>query len=79
MLVNFPAIHLHLIEDGDFFRRWVKLFSLINHRYTKEFKTIITTNHDLKGFLSGEVSFHQRIAARLCDENLSMLVLSSAS
>jgi len=58
---------------------WVKLFSLINHRYTKDLKTIITTNHDLKGFLSGEVNFYQRIAARLCDEHLSMLVLSSAS
>jgi DNA replication protein DnaC len=58
---------------------WVKLFSLINYRYTKDLKTIITTNHDLKQFLTGEVNFYQRIASRLCDENLSMLVLSSAS
>jgi len=58
---------------------FIKLFSLIDHRYTKDLKTIITTNHDLKGFLSGEVNFYQRIASRLCDENLSMLVLSSAS
>ena len=55
---------------------WIKLFSLIDHRYTKDLKTIITTNHDLKHFLSGEVNFYQRIAGRLCDENLSMLVLS---
>jgi len=58
---------------------WVKLFSLLNHRYTKPLKTIITTNHDLKRFLEGEVNFHQRIASRLCDENLSMLVSSKAS
>jgi len=58
---------------------WIKLFSLINHRYTKDLKTIITTNHDLKHFLSGEVNFYQRIASRLCDENLSMLVLSETS
>jgi DNA replication protein DnaC len=58
---------------------WVKLFSLLNHRYTKPLKTIITTNHDLKRFLEGEVNFHQRIASRLCDENLSMLVSSKVS
>jgi DNA replication protein DnaC len=58
---------------------WIKLFSLIDYRYTKPLKTIITTNHDLKQFLSGEVNFHQRIASRLCDENLSMLVLSETS
>jgi DNA replication protein DnaC len=58
---------------------WIKLFSLINHRYTKDLKTIITTNHDLKHFLSGEVNFHQRIASRLCDENLGMMVLSETS
>jgi len=58
---------------------FLKLFSLIDYRYTKPLKTIITTNHDLKGFLSGEVNFYQRIASRLCDENLSMLVPSSAS
>jgi DNA replication protein DnaC len=55
---------------------WMKLFSLIDHRYTKPCKTIITTNHDLKGFLQGGVSFQQRIASRLCDENLSTLVLT---
>jgi DNA replication protein DnaC len=58
---------------------FVELFSLIDHRYTKDLKTIITTNHDLKRFLEGEVSFQQRIASRLCDKNLSMLLLSSAS
>ncbi len=58
---------------------WLKLFSLINYRYTKDLKTIITTNHDLKRFLEGEVNFCQRIASRLCDENLSMMVLSSTS
>jgi DNA replication protein DnaC len=58
---------------------WIKLFSLLNHRYTKPLKTIITTNHDLKRFLEGEVNFQQRIASRLCDENLSMLVSSKAS
>jgi len=58
---------------------WVKLFSLIDHRYTKDLKTIITTNHNLKSFLEGEVNFYQRIASRLCDENLSMLVLSQTS
>jgi DNA replication protein DnaC len=58
---------------------WVKLFSLIDHRYTKPLKTIITTNHNLKSFLQGEVNFQQRIASRLCDENLSMLVLSSTN
>jgi DNA replication protein DnaC len=58
---------------------WLKLFSLIDYRYTKPFKTIITTTHDLKRLLEGEVSFQQKIAARLCDENLSMLVMSSAS
>jgi len=58
---------------------WLKLFSLIDYRYTKPCKTIITTTHDLKRLLEGEVSFQQKIAARLCDENLSMLVLSSAS
>ncbi len=57
----------------------MELFSLIDYRYTKPLKTIITTNHDLKRLLEGEVSFQQKIAARLCDENLSMLVLSSAS
>ena len=58
---------------------WLKLFSLIDYRYTKPCKTIITTTHDLKRLLEGEVSFQQKIAARLCDENLSRLVLSSAS
>jgi len=58
---------------------WLKLFALIDYRYTKPLKTIITTKHDLKRLLEGEVSFQQKIAARLCDENLSMLVLSSAS
>ncbi len=63
---------------------WIKLFSLINHRYTnhrytKPLKTIITTNHDLTDFLKGEVSFQQRIASRLCDENLSKLVCSKAN
>jgi len=58
---------------------WVKLFSLIDHRYTKDLKTIITTNHDLSHFLQGEVNFHQRIASRLCDENLSMLVPSETN
>ncbi len=58
---------------------WLKLFSLIDYRYIKPCKTIITTTHDLKRLLEGEVSFFQRIAGRLCDENLSMLVLSSAS
>jgi DNA replication protein DnaC len=58
---------------------WVKLFSLIDHRYTKPLKTIITTNHDLKRFLEGEVNFYYRIASRLCDENLSMLVSSKVS
>jgi DNA replication protein DnaC len=58
---------------------WMNLFSLIDYRYTKNLKTIITTNHDLKCFLEGEVNFYQRIASRLCDKNLSMLVLSSAS
>jgi DNA replication protein DnaC len=58
---------------------WVKLFSLIDYRYTKPCKTIITTNHTLTHFLQGEVNFFQRIASRLCDENLSMLVLSETS
>ena len=58
---------------------WLKLFSLINYRYNKPYKTIITTNHDLKNFLTGEVNFFQRIASRLCDENLSMLVLSETN
>jgi DNA replication protein DnaC len=58
---------------------WIKLFSLINHRYTKDLKTIITTNHNLTHFLQGEVNFYQRIASRLCDENLSMLVLSETN
>jgi len=58
---------------------FLKLFSLIDHRYTKALKTIVTTNHDLKRFLEGEVNFYQRIASRLCDENLSMLVLSETS
>ena len=58
---------------------WVKLFSLINYRYTKDLKTIITTNHNLKSFLEGETTFQQKIASRLCDENLSMLVLSETS
>jgi DNA replication protein DnaC len=58
---------------------WVKLFSLINYRYTKPLKTIITTNHDLTRFLQGEVNFYQRIASRLCDENLSLLVLSETN
>jgi DNA replication protein DnaC len=58
---------------------WVKLFSLINYRYTKPCKTIITTNNDLTHFLEGEVNFFQRIASRLCDENLSMLVLSETN
>jgi DNA replication protein DnaC len=58
---------------------WLKLFELIDYRYTKPCKTIITTNHDLKHFLSGEINFYQRIASRLCDENLSMEVLSEVS
>ncbi len=58
---------------------WLKLFSLINHRYTKNIKTIITTNHDLTQFLDGEVNFYQRIASRMCDENLSMRVLSETN
>ncbi len=58
---------------------WIKLFSLINHRYTKPLKTIITTNHDLTDFLKGGISFQQRIASRLCDENLSRRVSSRAS
>jgi hypothetical protein len=57
----------------------MKLFSLIDYRYTQPCKTIITTNHDLKPLLQGEVSFQQRIASRLCDENLSMLVFSKVS
>jgi len=35
---------------------WVKLFALINYRYTKDLKTIITTNHNLTQFLQGEVN-----------------------
>jgi DNA replication protein DnaC len=58
---------------------WIKLFSLIDYRYTKPLKTIITTNHDLKRLLEGEVNFQQRIASRLCDENLSTLVLSETN
>jgi DNA replication protein DnaC len=58
---------------------WLKLFALIDYRYTKPCKTIVTTTHELKRLLEGEVSFQQKIAARLCDESLSMLVLSSAS
>jgi DNA replication protein DnaC len=58
---------------------WIKLFSLIDHRYTKDLKTIITTNHDLTRFLEGEVNFYQRIASRLCDENLSMRVPSETN
>uniref|UniRef100_A0A7C5SZA5 IstB-like ATP-binding protein domain-containing protein n=1 Tax=Thermocrinis ruber TaxID=75906 RepID=A0A7C5SZA5_9AQUI len=54
----------------------MQLFSLIDYRYTIPCKTIITTNHDLTRLLEGEVSFQQRIASRLCDENLSMLVFS---
>jgi DNA replication protein DnaC len=60
-------------------RFFLKLFSLIDHRYTKDLKTIITTNHNLKQFLTGEVNFYQRIASRLCDENLSTLVLSETN
>jgi DNA replication protein DnaC len=58
---------------------WLKLFALIDYRYTKNLKTIITTNHNLTHFLEGEVNFHQRIAGRLCDENLSMLVPSETN
>ena len=57
----------------------MKLFSLINYRYTHPRKTIITTNHDLTNLLKGEVSFQQRIASRLCDANLSNLVFSKVS
>jgi len=58
---------------------WLKFFGLIDYRYTKECKTIITTNHDVRVFLEGEVSLRQRISSRLCDENLSMLVLSAST
>jgi hypothetical protein len=58
---------------------FVELFSLIDYRYTYNLKTIITTNHDLSHFLHGEVNFYQRIASRLCDENLSRLVSSKVS
>jgi DNA replication protein DnaC len=58
---------------------WLKIFGLIDYRYTKDCKTIITTNHDLRFFLEGEVSLRQRISSRLCDENLSMLVLSASN
>ncbi|MFZ8786858.1 hypothetical protein [Thermocrinis sp.] len=68
-----------LVLSGFSDRFFVKLFSLIDHRYTKDLKTIITTNHNLSHFLQGEVNFHQRIASRLCDENLSMLVPSETS
>jgi len=57
----------------------IKLFSLIDYRYINPLKTIITSNHDLTDFLKGGISFQQRIASRLCDENLSKLVLSKAS
>jgi len=57
----------------------MEFFSLIDYRYTNPSKTIITTNHDLKPLLQGEVSFQQRIASRLCDENLSELVSSKAN
>jgi DNA replication protein DnaC len=68
-----------LVFSGFYDNFWLNLFSLIDYRYTKPCKTIITTNHDLKRFLEGEVNFFQRIASRLCDENLSILVLSEAS
>jgi len=58
---------------------FVELFSLIDYRYTNPLKTIITTNHDLTSLLEGEVSFQQRIAGRLCDENLSKRVFSKVS
>jgi len=57
----------------------IELFALIDHRYTHNLKTIITTNHDLSHFLQGEVNFQQRIASRLCDANLSRLVSSKVS
>jgi DNA replication protein DnaC len=57
----------------------MELFSLIDYRYTNSYKTIITTNHDLKPLLQGEVNFQQRIASRLCDETLSRLVSSKVS
>ncbi len=57
----------------------MKLFSLIDYRYTNPLKTIITTNHDLTELLKGEVSFQQRIASRLCDANLSRRVFSKVS
>jgi DNA replication protein DnaC len=68
-----------LVLSGFPYSFWIKFFSLINYRYTKDCKTIVTTNHDLKRFLEGEVNFHQRISSRLCDENLSMLVPSETS
>jgi DNA replication protein DnaC len=68
-----------LVLSGFSDRFFIKLFALIDYRYTKDLKTIITTNHNLKDFLEGEVNFYQRIASRLCDENLSMLVPSSAN
>ena len=68
-----------LVLSGFHENFWIKLFSLIDHRYTKPLKTIITTNHNLTYFLEGEVNFYQRIASRLCDENLGMLVLSEVS
>jgi DNA replication protein len=58
---------------------WIKFFGLIDYRYTKPCKTIITTNHNLTQFLEGEINLYQRIASRLCDENLSMLVFAKAS
>jgi len=57
----------------------MKLFSLIDYRYTHPRKTIITTNHDLTSLLKGEVSFQQRIAGRLCDANLSKRVSTKIS
>ncbi len=57
----------------------MELFSLIDHRYTKPRKTIITTNHDLTSLLKGEISFQQRIASRLCDANLSKRVFTKVS
>jgi len=68
-----------LVFSGFHENFWLKLFSLIDYRYTKPFKTIITTNHNLTYFLEGEVNFYYRIASRLCDENLSMLVPSETS
>lgn len=52
---------------------WIKFFAIVDERYEKGRKTIFTTNHNPRDYLTGSVSIYQRIASRLCDENIGML------